>query len=105
MNRQLAQTLTGLAFTVALTITNVSANEVFDQYCASCHSNGGNIMNPEKTLSQDHLTKNGTDNIGSISALVTAGKTPMPAFGKQLSDKEIADVAKYVIDQAKAGWK
>ncbi len=105
MNKHLSQTLAGLAFTVTLTITNVSANEVFDKYCASCHSKGGNIMNPEKTLSQDHLTKNGADNIGSISALVTAGKTPMPAFGKQLSDEQIAGVAKYVIDQAKAGWK
>jgi mono/diheme cytochrome c family protein len=29
----------------------------------------------------------------------------MPAFGKQLSDEEVAEVAKYVLDQAKAGWK
>ncbi len=105
MNKKFSQTLTGLTFTAVLSVTNVSANEVFDKYCSSCHSKGGNIMNPEKTLSQDHLAKNSVDNIGSISALVTTGKAPMPAFGKQLSDEEIAEVAKYVMDQAKSGWK
>jgi len=105
MNKHLLQTIAGLAVTTVLSITNVSANDIFDQYCASCHSNGGNIMNPEKTLSQEHLTKNGIDNVGSISALVTTGKAPMPAFGKQLSDEEVAEVANYVLDQAKASWK
>ncbi|MEE9412879.1 MAG: c-type cytochrome [Methylococcales bacterium] len=105
MNKNFSPILAGFAFTAALMMTNLSANEVFDKYCSSCHKNGGNIMNPEKTLSQDHLTKNGKDNIGSISTLVAAGKAPMPAFGKQLSDEEIAAVAKYVIDQAKSDWK
>jgi cytochrome c6 len=105
MNKHLSRTFVGFAVTAVLSITNVSANEVFEKYCSSCHSNGGNIMNPEKTLSQDHLTKNGVDNVGSISTLVTTGKAPMPAFGKQLSDEEVAEVAKYVLDQAKAGWK
>jgi cytochrome c6 len=105
MNKHLSRTFVGFAVTAVLSITNVSANEVFEKYCSSCHSKGGNIMNPEKTLSQDHLTKNEVDNIGAISALVSAGKAPMPAFGKQLSDEEVAEVAQYVLDQAKAGWK
>ncbi len=105
MNKQLLQTLTILAMAVTANISNVSANDVFAKYCSSCHKDGGNIMNPKKTLSKDHLAANKVDNIGSISALITSGKPPMPAFGKDLSDKEIADVAKYVLDQANAGWK
>ncbi|MEE9346110.1 MAG: c-type cytochrome [Methylococcales bacterium] len=105
MNKHSSQTIAGLSFTAVLSITNVFANEVlFQKYCSACHSNGGNIMDPEKTLSQEHLTKNGIDNIGSISALVSTGKTPMPAFGKHLSDEEIAEVAKYVLNQACANW-
>ncbi|HFD11102.1 MAG TPA: c-type cytochrome [Crenotrichaceae bacterium] len=88
-----------------LSISYVSANEVFTKYCSSCHNNGGNLMNPKKTLSQKDLAANGVDNAGSISALITNGKPPMPAFGKDLSDEEIAGVAKFVLDQAAAGWK
>lgn len=88
-----------------LNIGMVSANDTFDKHCASCHNGGGNLINPQKTLSKQHLADNGVDNIGSISALISNGKPPMPAFGKSLSDKEIADVAQYVLDQAAAGWK
>ncbi len=105
MNKLLPQTLAAVAMAASVNISNVSANDVFAKYCSSCHKDGGNIMNPKKTLSKDHLATNKVDNIGSISALITSGKPPMPAFGKDLSDKEIADVAKYVLDQANAGWK
>ncbi len=105
MNRHLLTSLPILAVIIGLNISNVSANEVFSKYCSSCHSKGGNIMNPKKTLSKKDLAANGVDNIGSISALITSGKPPMPAFGTSLSNDEIAGVAKYVMDQAAAGWK
>jgi cytochrome c6 len=105
MNKHFFYTVSALVIVTALSIGNVSANEVFNKYCSSCHNNGGNIMNPKKTLSKEDLAANSVNNIGSITALVTSGKSPMPGFGKQLSDKEIAGVAKYVLDQANAGWK
>ncbi len=105
MNKHLLYTLPMLAIALGLNVSNVNANDTFNKYCSSCHSNGGNLMNPKKTLSKKDLANNGVDNIGSISTLVTNGKPPMPAFGKSLSNEEIANVAKYVMDQAAAGWK
>jgi cytochrome c6 len=105
MSKHFSFTLPMFAIGAILSISNVSANDVFDKYCSSCHNNGGNIMNPKKTLSKQDLADNGVNSISSISSLVSSGKTPMPAFGKQLSDKEIASVAKYVLDQAGSGWK
>ena len=105
MKNHFIHTLPAVAISSLLIMGNVSANEVFAKYCSSCHNKGGNIINPAKTLSKEDLAKNSVDNVGSISALVTTGKPPMPAFGKSLSDEEIKSVAQYVMDQAKAGWK
>jgi cytochrome c6 len=36
---------------------------------------------------------------------VTNGKSPMPAFGSQLSASDIENVAAFVLKQANADWK
>jgi cytochrome c6 len=41
----------------------------------------------------------------AIIAQVTNGKAAMPKFGGQISEKDIQDVAAYVLDQAAKGWK
>ncbi|MCD2451244.1 c-type cytochrome [Methylicorpusculum oleiharenae] len=83
----------------------VSANEVFDKNCASCHKGGGNIMNPAKTLMKDSLDKNGVATVDAVKAIVTNGKAPMPAFKASLDEKQIESVSAYVIEQAGKGWK
>ena len=80
------------------------ANEVFDKNCVSCHAKGGNIMNPDKTLSAESLEKNGVNSVDAIKKIVTEGKAPMPAFGSTLSKEEIESVSAYVLEQAKKGW-
>lgn len=80
------------------------AATLFSGNCAACHANGGNVLNPAKTLSLADLEKNGKDSVEAIAYQVTNGKAPMPAFGGRLTDDQIAEVAEYVLAQAKAGW-
>ena len=83
-----------------------NGRRVFNGSCAACHSNGGNAIFPEKTLSQQAIEQylDGGFKQGSIVSLVTNGKNAMPAFGDRLDDDEINDVSAYVIQQAQDGW-
>ena len=78
---------------------------IFENNCAGCHVNGGNIMRRGKNLKLKTLQKNGVDSVGAIAQLVTHGKGSMSAYGDRLSAEEIAEVAKYVMEQAKQDWK
>lgn len=102
MNKKIKSGITALA--ISLCTGNAMAGEVFDKNCKSCHAGGGNLMNPDKTLSMEHLKANGVDNVAAIKALVSKGKPPMPAFGATLDDGQIDAVANYVLEQAKKGW-
>jgi cytochrome c6 len=77
---------------------------VFNNTCAGCHKNGGNTLNPEKTLDLEALEKFGLNSLEALKKQITEGKTPMPAFKGILSEKQIEDVAHYVLQQAKTGW-
>ncbi|MGL5034514.1 MAG: c-type cytochrome [Microcystaceae cyanobacterium] len=85
--------------------------EIFSNKCAVCHQNGGNTINPQKTLSKAHLEifakDAGTDLTAAIIAQVTNGKGMMTAFGKtgQLKPEQIEDVAAYVVAQSEKNWK
>jgi cytochrome c6 len=79
--------------------------EVFAKNCTACHAGGKNIMSPAKSLSLNDLKSNQRDSEAAIVALVTNGASPMPAFGKSLSEEQIQNVAAYVLQQANAGWK
>jgi cytochrome c6 len=79
--------------------------EVFAKNCTACHAGGKNIMNSAKTLSLNDLKSNQRDSEAAIVTLVANGASPMPAFGKSLSEEQIKNVAAYVMQQANAGWK
>ncbi|MGR9073563.1 MAG: c-type cytochrome [Gammaproteobacteria bacterium] len=103
MNKTLYLAVSTLALTFAMAGT-ASADAVFDKNCASCHAGGKNIMNPDKTLSMEHLEKNGVNTVDAIKSLVSNGKAPMPGFKGTLDDAQIDAVSKFVLDQAKKGW-
>jgi cytochrome c6 len=44
------------------------------------------------------------DSLKDIKNQVSNGKSAMPAFKNKLSDKQIEDVATYVLEQAEKGW-
>jgi cytochrome c6 len=74
--------------------------KVFFSNCNVCHSDGNNIIIPEKNLKKDTLESNGMNTIGAIMYQVINGKNGMPAFGGRLNENEIEEVAKYVIEKS-----
>jgi cytochrome c6 len=78
---------------------------IFENTCAGCHVNGGNIMRRGKNLKLKTLQKNGVDSVEAIAQLVTNGKGSMGAYGDRLSVVEIDAVAKFVLESAEKGWK
>jgi cytochrome c6 len=78
---------------------------IFENNCAGCHVNGGNIMQRGKNLKLKTLHKNGLDEVEAIAQLVTNGKGLMSAYGDRLSAAEIQTVAAFVLERAEKGWK
>ncbi len=78
--------------------------KVFSNNCASCHAGGGNVINQAKTLKRADLEKYNMDSIEAITTQVRQGKMAMPSFIGSLSDKDIEDVAAYVLVKAEKGW-
>jgi cytochrome c6 len=79
---------TTLLATAALAATG---EDVFKAKCASCHPDGGNIMNPKETLK-------GMKNSKEIIKKIRKGGGGMTAFdAKALSDADAKAVADYII--------
>ena len=81
---------------------------VFSANCAACHAAGGNLVNPERTLSQadlgNFLANYSSDHEAAIVAQVTNGKNAMPSFTGVLTSSEISEVAAYVESMSSKGW-
>jgi cytochrome c6 len=78
---------------------------LFENTCAGCHINGGNIIRRGKNLKLKTLQKNGVDSEAAIAQIITHGKGIMSAYGERLSAEEIEALSRYVLEQAKADWK
>ncbi len=89
----------------ALAADTADGAKIFSVQCAGCHVNGGNIVRRGKTLQQKALKRNGVDSLEAIAFLVANGKNNMSAFKDRLSEKQIQDVAAYVLEQAEKGWR
>ena len=79
---------TSLLATAAFAATG---EEIFKAKCASCHPDGGNIMNPKETLK-------GMKNPKEIINKTRKGGGGMPAFdAKAISDADAKLMADYII--------
>ena len=87
-------TVTALAIAVAAgsaLAEQKSGEALYKEKCASCHPNGGNVMNPKETLK-------GLKSQNVILKQIRKGGGGMPAFDKKsLSDAEAKAIATYVI--------
>jgi len=76
--------------------------KLFETHCASCHADGGNIINPAKTLKKASLAANG---IKSWKDIVAKMRNPGPGMNKfekkDLSDKDARAIAEYVLKEFK----
>ena len=94
--------LAGLGFT-----EEVSGEILFQQNCASCHPNGGNILNPKKTLSKKDREENKIVTAADIiNKMRNPGPSPthpqewagMKMFDKyKISDDEAQRIADYIL--------
>jgi len=89
-----------------MTTTKVNAIDLntgkilFTNNCNVCHKNGENVIIPEKNLKKEALEENGMNNIDAIIYQVLNGKNGMPAFGGRLSQKDIEEIATYVLKES-----
>lgn len=65
--------------------------------CNVCHIDGKNIILPEKNLKKETLEINGMNTLEAINYQVINGKNGMPAFGGRLHEKEIQEIANYIL--------
>ena len=91
----------GTAF-VNLSVANEKGEALFKQYCAICHVDGGNIINPQKTL---HKKDRDANNIKSAADIVKTMRNPGPGMtmfdAKTIPDKDAGEIADYVLKSYK----
>lgn len=105
MKKRLTATICTLALAAATIATAAEAakkaspgEELFKKHCVACHPNGGNIVNPKKTLSKRDREANG---FKTAKDLVKNMRNPGPGMNKfdtkTLPDKDAKAIADYVL--------
>jgi len=77
---------------------------LFENHCAGCHVNGGNIIRRGKTLKLSALERQGLASADAIAQIAAAGIGQMGGHGAALGDGGAEAVAAYVWQQALSGW-
>jgi len=89
--------------TVILAITSSTAfaatgETLFKQHCIGCHLDGGNMINPKRTLHKKDLDQQGIKNSEDIVKYMRTPGPGMTAFdAKTISDKDAKAIAEYVL--------
>jgi len=84
--------------TAGLAMASSQGEELFEQNCAMCHPDGGNIINPQKPLHKASLNENGIHTADDIIAKMRhpgPGMTPFDA--KTLPDNDAKKIADYIM--------
>jgi cytochrome c6 len=75
-----------------------SGEALFKENCSPCHPDGGNIVNPKKTLMKKDLE---TNKIKKSADIVKIMRNPGPGMtkfdDKTLSDKDAKEIAEYIL--------
>ena len=70
----------------------------FKQYCAACHADGGNIINPAKTLSKMDREKNGIKTTKDIIQIMRRPGEGMSMFDEKTLPDAVANmISEYII--------
>jgi cytochrome c6 len=94
----------GVAASIVLTVNANShadgktGETLFKQHCASCHPDGGNIINPKKTLTKKDREANGIKSKDDIVKFMRKPGPGMTSFDdKILSDKAAKEIAEFIL--------
>lgn len=75
-----------------------SGEELFKLHCAACHADGGNIINPKKTLKKADREANGVKGARDIITRMRQPGPGMTTFDvKTIPDKDARAIAEYVL--------
>ncbi len=82
-----------------------SGASLFENHCAGCHINGGNILRRGKNLKRATLERNGITGPAAIAAIAAGGIGQMGAYAEQLGAGGPEAVGLWVWEQALLDWK
>ncbi|MGE5238322.1 MAG: c-type cytochrome [Chloroflexota bacterium] len=75
---------------------------LFKAHCAVCHPDGGNIINPQKTLHKKTLDANSIKNAKDIIGKMRNPGPGMTKFDeKTIPDSEAKQIAQYILETFK----
>ena len=77
---------------------------LFKNYCAGCHINGGNIIRRSKNLKISSLQNNGFDSTEAIAKIAREGIGIMDGYKDKLGENGDQVVADWVWEQAQKAW-
>jgi mono/diheme cytochrome c family protein len=73
-------------------VENIPGKDVYTKYCRLCHGSKGDLgLSGSANLTISALS------LVEVKHVVVNGRNAMPAWGKQLSEQEIDEVAAYVL--------
>jgi cytochrome c6 len=78
--------------------------QLFDNHCAGCHVNGGNIIRRGKTLQLKALERQGLASQQAIAEIAANGVGQMSGYATVLGTEGVDEVAAWVWQQALNGW-
>jgi cytochrome c6 len=94
--------LSATSFAAEKAGSKLDGKKLFETNCASCHKDGGNTVNPQKTLKKADLKKNGVKKPEDIVKLMRSPGPGMTAFDAHaIPDKEAKAIAEYVMKSFK----
>jgi len=71
--------------------------EIFKAYCLACHGlNGGGVLYQKSALNNSALVTGDPGQVITVILYGRQGSGTMPAWGKKLTDQEVAAVATYI---------
>jgi cytochrome c6 len=76
--------------------------KLFQQHCAACHPNGGNIIKPAMTLHKKEMDANGVKTAKDIVGKMRNPGPGMTRFDtKTVSDRDAKEIAQYILEAYK----
>ena len=76
--------------------------KLFQEKCAACHPDGGNIIKPSMTLRKKDMNANGIKTAEDIIAKMRNPGPGMTRFdAKAISDKDAKEIAQYILQTYK----
>ena len=109
MLRLFIRLVSGFALCLMIPFTAVAdgldnGSALFENHCAGCHINGGNVIRRGKTLKMKALERNDVASIEAIAQIAANGRGQMSGYADVLGEGGDKRVAEWVWQQAQNAW-